>query len=134
MVDTQYVEIPIASVTLGEDVTAKGLLMAVKSDTEAYKATDSAGMRCIGINLDEGDEGDVIAVQKKNGYLINSTGHPVTNAHIGTVCYVEGTTGYTVASSSTSHSVVAGIVEGIDADSGKVLVSTGASVAVALSS
>lgn len=123
--------VPAAVVELGEDVSGLRHLMVIKADAEAYKATDAAGVRVIGVNEEEGDEGDEVSVRPGYFWIPNSASNPVTAAHIGTVCYVE--TSVIVQSAVGSHSVVAGTVENVDATAG-VLVHVGVGAAKALTS
>lgn len=100
-----------ALIELGEAVAVQGALIAVKSDGEGYKAVDDAGMIVVGINKDSGVEGDVVVVAKQAVLLKNDTGHPVTAANIGGLCYVHGTDGETVCLTAGSVAkLVAGVV------------------------
>ena len=125
------VEKPYCEVELGEDVSGLRHLIEVKADAEAYKATDAAGVRVIGVNEAEGSEGDTVTVRQGYFWLTNSATNAVTAAHIGTVCYVE--TSRIVQSAVGSHSVVAGTVINVDATAG-VLVNVGIGAAKALTS
>ncbi len=122
MADFQEQTVATARLTLGEDIAEKSILIALKaSDMEAYKAADTAGVVVVGINQVTGDEGDVITVIPGKYLVNNSTAHAVTQAHIGTSCYVEDET--TVASDGGTNSIVAGTV--IDVTSAGVWVAVG---------
>lgn len=98
-------------VTLGEAVTSVNQLITMKSDAEAYVATDAAGQVVVGINADVGAEGDVIVVKKGEWILENDTVAPVTAAYIGKKCYFKDSR--TVTISTGSHSLIAGTVVGL---------------------
>ena len=98
-------------VTLGEAVTSVNQLITMKSDAEAYVATDAAGQVVVGINSDVGAEGDVIVVKKGEWILENDTVAPVTAAYIGKPVYFKDSR--TVTISTGSHSLIAGTVVGL---------------------
>lgn len=109
MADFQEQTIASVQLTLGEDVAARSVLMAIKTtDTEGYKAADTANLVVVGRNELTGDEDDVITAVPGKFLVTNSTTYPVTQAHIGSDCYIEDET--TVASSGGSNSIVAGTV------------------------
>lgn len=123
-------------VELGETLADAdcNILIGIKSDDEAYKASDAAGVRVIGVN-DGGekdhDEGDYIVVSRKVVGLVNSSNNAVTAAHIGTLCYVEDEK--TVRSSGQTHKVYAGTVVDVDTTNGIVYVAVGVNSALAIS-
>jgi len=107
--DTPKVLSATARVTLGEAVSEKGVLIAIKTtDAKAYKAADAANLRVIGITEDVGDAGDKIVAQSGIYLLENDSVSAVTQAHIGANCYVKNEK--TVSSASGTNSIVAGKV------------------------
>ena len=128
MADTQEKLYADCQVELGEAVAAKGVMIAIKTtDSEAYKAADTANLRVIGVNdgVDAvGDAGDTITVRSGNWLFDNSAVYPVTQAYIGAKCYVEDEE--TVSTSGGSNSIVAGTV--VDVVSAGVWVHIGAGV------
>ena len=55
----------------------------------------------------------------------NSATHPIAATDVGTDAYVEGTTGFVVCKSGTSHTIKAGRVESYDATNSIVYVNVG---------
>lgn len=109
MADFQEQTVATARVELGEDVSARSVLIAIlTTDQEGYKAADTANMVVLGRNEETGSEGDTITAVAGKFLVSNSTVYPVTQAHLGTSCYVEDEE--TVASSGGSNSIVAGKV------------------------
>jgi hypothetical protein len=91
----------------------QGVLVAVNSAGNAVKASDTAGLRVMGMALDTADNTDGAAgdlgVDVKQGIFLfdNSAGAAVDADDVGKLCYVEDD--HTVAESST-HKVIAGRV------------------------
>lgn len=107
-------------VELGEalgDTDIIKMIVINTTDDEAYKATDAANVKVIGVN-DSGErdhaEGDYIVVHRGCYLMTNSTSSPVLARHTGGLCYVEDAD--TVQIGTGSHSVVAGTVEEVNDD------------------
>jgi hypothetical protein len=112
-----------ANLTAGEDIDEKGIMIAIKStDSEAYKAADTANLTVVGVNDETASEDDTDLVAKSGIYgLDNSSTYPVSQANIGSDCYVEDES--TVSTSGGSNNIVAGKV--VDVDSNYVWVKVG---------
>jgi hypothetical protein len=112
-----------ARLTVGATaISAKGIMIAITTNTKlAYKAADSANYVVVGVNSETAAaSGSIVAKSGVYGFT-NSATYPVTQAHIGSDCYVENE--YTVSSSGGSNSIEAGKV--VDVDSNYVWVAVG---------
>lgn len=120
-----YVSMVHCKVELGEEVDRPNYLMVLKtSDSKAYKATDIAGVRVIGVNGDGaiGEAGNDIIVQGGIFGFYNDTGSgALTKADIGKVCFVKDS--YTVTNSTgSSNLVIVGRITDVDEASDRVYV------------
>lgn len=110
------------------DKLLQGVLWARNSSGYIINASDTAGMKVVGLGFAEVDNsagaaGDMDCVAERGIFLlVNSGTNALTRAHIGQPCYVEDN--ITVASKST-NGVVAGVVE--DVTSAGVWVNVGVS-------
>ena len=97
-------------------------------DGTASPASDTAGQRVMGVFTQGnylGATGTTVELQGGIWGCTNSTLHPVAATGVGTVCYVEGSTGYIVAASGTCNSNIAGRVRDLDVTNGIVYVDVG---------
>jgi NDP-sugar pyrophosphorylase family protein len=109
MADTQETKYGSCRVTLGANVTEKGIMIAIgTADSKAYAAADAATRRVVGINQEVGSTNDKIVCTSGIYLFDNSAVYPVTQAYIGAKCYVEDSK--TVSTSTGSNTVVAGTV------------------------
>lgn len=122
--DNETIKGPLAGNALVQALTVLdaekmyvGGLMAVDYAGEAQMASDTLGLRVIGIcseNVDNSDDGEAVAPPLVGIYRVNnSSSNPVTAGLRGKPCYVEDDN--TVASTSTNL-VAAGLVHDVDDD------------------
>lgn len=122
--DNETIKGPLAGLALTQALTIldaekmyAGGLMAVDYAGEAQMASDTLGLRVIGIcseNVDNSDDGETVDPPLAGIYrLNNSSTNAVTAAMRGRPCYVEDDN--TVASTSTNL-VAAGLVHDVDSD------------------
>jgi hypothetical protein len=100
-----------------EKMYAGGMAALNTSTGEVEMASDSANLTVVGCvekYVDNTDDGEKVTV--KNGCFLfnNSSGNPVTNANVGTRCYVEDDN--TVSSAQGDNAVVAGTVFEVTSD------------------
>ena len=118
-----------AYLTAGATAIDPGVLIMVKtSDGLGYKATDSSGAGVVGVAREAVAASATFVAAKGVFGFTNSTGGAITANDIGKICYVESTTGYTVALSGTSCAMKAGTV--VDVDSNYVWVDVGVDSAI----
>lgn len=122
--DNETIKGPLAGLALVQALTVLdtekmyvGGLMAVDNAGEAQMASDTLGLRVLGIcpeNVDNSDDGETVAPPKPGIFrLNNSSTNAVTVGMRGRPCYVEDDN--TVASTSTNL-VPAGLVHDVDTD------------------
>lgn len=101
---------------VNDEVMYAGGIVAIDSTGEASMASDTLGLRVLGIcplTQDNADDGLYTAAQKGVYRVGNSSTAPVTDALVGKPCYVEDD--QTVAANSTNL-VAAGLVFAVTAD------------------
>lgn len=122
--DNETIKGPLAGNALVGELTVLdtekmyvGGLMAVDYNDEAQMASDTAGLRVVGIcneNVDNTDDGETVAPPLVGIYrLNNSATYPIPRSAIGQSAYVEDDN--TVAGWSTNL-VAAGIIHDVDSD------------------
>jgi len=101
----------------GEILYAGGMLAINTSTLEVQMASNAANLRVIGIcpkYVNNTADGEVSNARIGVFLMNNSSTHPLTNAYIGKVCYVEDDN--TVSHDPGSYAVRAGVVHNVDDD------------------
>ena len=113
MADTPKVLTASCKVTLGEDITEKGIMICIKpGDGEAYEAADTATYLVLGINDEVGSEGDDIVV--RSGIFRFDNSGDIAQDDIGKPCYVEDST--TVVLADPGNGIFAGAITEVDSN------------------
>ena len=99
-------------VTAGEAIATQGHMIALKqSDGKAYKATDAAGYRVIGINDDKVASGAKFTVKGGKWLVKNSTTAALTQKDIGGLAYVEDSETVTTNAGADTNLIAGKIID-----------------------
>ncbi len=112
---------------LDEEIMYAGGLAAIDSNGEVQMASDTAGLIVTGVSteyVDNTGDGEYCTVKTGCFLFANSSGNPITNAHVGRTCWIEDDN--TVSSSPGTNGIEAGKVFEVDTDG--VWVEVGADV------
>jgi len=109
MADTQQIMYGSCRLTAGEDIDEKGLMIAINTaDGEAFKASDAASRRVVGVNFNVSATTENIVAKRGIWVFDNDGTNAVEQLHIGADCYVKDE--ITVDDDGGVNSVVAGKV------------------------
>lgn len=101
----------------------KGTLVGINAEGNAVPASDTAGLKVVGIAAQTANPGDVMTVFGGRFEFPNGTAAPVDASMIDQPVYIEGDTA--VSAAAGTNGIIAGILREIDIQTGLPVIDVG---------